>query len=61
MLYRNPETVSPQPRLPFFGWFDAWRNARRRRRATLDLLALSDHMRRDIGLIEGTLDRGFDK
>lgn len=51
MLYRNPEPV----RLPAFGsrfrrLVDAIRNHYRRRHATLDLLALSQHRRRDLGL-----------
>lgn len=51
MLYRNPEPVHlPVFHGPFRRVFAALRLSRRRRRNTIEVLALSPHRRRDLGL-----------
>jgi len=53
MLYRNPDTATSVPRPGLFAsLIQTIRAARRRRMAHLDVLALSRHMRRDLGLID---------
>lgn len=53
MLYRNPDSsVTRSGPGPMGGLLLALLAARRRHRADLDLLALSDHMKRDLGLFD---------
>ena len=51
MLYRNPDPIRlPATPGPFRRLLSAIRRRRRQRRATLDLMGLSPHRRRDLGL-----------
>jgi hypothetical protein len=55
MLYRNPDHPPRQPLLGRFAGLFRRIGERRRRLAELDLLAMSEHLRRDLGLVDADL------
>jgi uncharacterized protein YjiS (DUF1127 family) len=56
MLYRNPDSPRRSPFLHRIGHaLEAFRAARRRRIAHLDLMSLSPHLKQDLGLRDANL------
>lgn len=55
MLYRIPKTN------PFslYAWLSRYALARLQRRTDVDLRSLSDHLRRDLGMIDGHFPTRF--
>ena len=56
MLYRNPDSPRRAPLLQRIGRaFGAVRSSRRRRLTQLDLMSMSPHLKRDLGLRDADL------